>query len=149
MAEGYRESREIDDRLARRYIMTTLGYLNEVQEHLDAAEDDRGLLAEVQQAKAILTTVLRKSPAPPEEFPAEAVIDLLNYGFSPAQRHLMTAMGWLSDAQEHLGTSEDDRALVDEVNQAKLIIAGVLEKIPPGWANLPFQGDDQDQENQR
>ena len=61
----------------------------------------------------------------------------------------MTAMGWLSDAQEHLGTSEDDRALVDEVNQAKLIIAGVLEKIPPGWANLPFQGDDQDQENQR
>ena len=54
---------------------------------------------------------------------------------SPAKRYLMMALSYLSDAQEEMGTSEDDRNLVEEIDQAKTVIISVMEKIPTGWSD--------------
>ena len=73
------------------------------------------------------------------------------WGVSPAKRCLMMALSCLSDAQEQMGTSEEDRNLLGKIDRAKMVIInvmeiGVLEKILPDWGGQ-YVADDQDQDN--
>ena len=66
---------------------------------------------------------------PPEEPPPEDQLGISGI-VSPAKHYLMTALSCSNDAQEEVGPSEDDRHLVEEIDQVKMVISSVLEQIP-------------------